>query len=218
MEKICVYTCIAGDYDDLKEVLVKEEGIDYICFTNNKKIKSKTWKVIYVENDNLDNCHLARKLKMIGHSYIDKNYTLSIWIDGCIIFKRKVRDFLDSYFDLKKDLIAICKHNVRTSVKEEAEACIIKGKDNEDIIRKQLEFYKKENFKDDLGMLETTLIVKRHNDSLVKKTMRLWFDMVSKYSRRDQLSINYCLNKTNLPCRVIPLNIWNNDYIISYKL
>ena len=67
MEKICVYTCIAGDYDDLNEVLVKEEGIDYICFTNNKKIKSKTWKVIYVENGNLDNCHLARKLKMIGH-------------------------------------------------------------------------------------------------------------------------------------------------------
>ena len=32
-KKICVYTCITGSYDDLQPV-EKEEGIDYICFTN----------------------------------------------------------------------------------------------------------------------------------------------------------------------------------------
>ena len=38
--KICVYTCITGDYDNPKEILKLEKGIDYYCFTNNKKIKS----------------------------------------------------------------------------------------------------------------------------------------------------------------------------------
>ena len=43
MEKICVYTCITGNYDDLKEVKVKEDNIDYICFTNNKGLSSNSW-------------------------------------------------------------------------------------------------------------------------------------------------------------------------------
>ena len=42
MNKICVYTCITGNYDNLIEINNIEEGIDYICYTNNKEIKSKT--------------------------------------------------------------------------------------------------------------------------------------------------------------------------------
>lgn len=213
MEKICVYTCITGNYDDLKEVEVKEKGIDYICFTNNKKIKSKTWKIIYIEDKKLDNHYLSRKIKMIGDSYIDKNYSLSIYIDASIIFKKSVKEFLEKYFDLENDLLAACKHSVRSSIREEAEACIKQRKDDETTIKRQLEFYKKENFVDDLGLLEMTLIIKRHNNLLVKKTMKLWFDMILKYSKRDQLSFMYCLSKTKLPFRVIPLNVWNNDYL-----
>ena len=213
MEKICVYTCITGAYDDLKEVKIMEEGIDYLCFTNNKKIKSKTWKIIYIEDKTLDNHYLSRKLKMLGDPYLDKNYTLSIYIDASIIFKKSVKEFLAKYFDLKNDLFAACKHSVRNSIKEEAEACIIKGKDREEIIKKQLAFYQKEKFKDDLGLLEMTLIIKRHRNPLVKKTMELWFKMILEYSKRDQLSFMYCLSKTKLPVKVIPLNVWKNDYI-----
>ena len=53
MNKICVYTCITGDYDNLNEIKNIEKGIDYICYTNNKKIKSKTWKVKYITDDSL---------------------------------------------------------------------------------------------------------------------------------------------------------------------
>ena len=60
MNKICVYTCITGNYYDLKEVN-KEEGIDYFCFTNNKTISSNSWNVIYIENKELDNQRLSRK-------------------------------------------------------------------------------------------------------------------------------------------------------------
>ena len=202
MEKICVYTCITGNYDDLKEVRIKESGIDYICFTNNKKIKSETWKIIYIDDKKLDNHYLSRKIKMIGDPYLDKNYTLSIYIDASIIFKKSVKEFISKYFDLKKDLIAACKHSVRSSIKEEAEACIRQKKDNKEIIKRQLKFYQEENFADNLGLLEMTLIIKRHNNILVKKTMELWFNMILNYSKRDQLSFMYCLSKTNLLCKI----------------
>ena len=42
-ERICVYTCITGNYDDLQPVY-QEEGIDYLCFTNNKDLESDDWK------------------------------------------------------------------------------------------------------------------------------------------------------------------------------
>ncbi len=212
MEKICVYTCITGNYDDLKEVRINE-GIDYICFTNNKKIKSETWKIIYIEDKKLDNHYLSRKIKMLGDSYLDKNYTLSIYVDASIIFKKSVKEFLSNYFDLEKDLLAACKHSVRNSINEEAIACIEQKKDNEKTIRRQLSFYQEENFADNLGLLEMTLIIKRHNNPLVRKTMKLWFEMILKYSKRDQLSFMYCLFKTKLPFRVIPLNVWSNEYI-----
>lgn len=212
MEKICVYTCITGNYDDLKEVRI-DEGIDYICFTNNKKIKSETWKIIYIEDNKLDNHYLSRKIKMLGDSYLDKNYTLSIYVDASIIFKKSVKEFLSNYFDLEKDLLAACKHSVRNSINEEAVACIEQKKDNEKTIRRQLSFYQEENFADNLGLLEMTLIIKRHNNPLVRKTMKLWFEMILKYSKRDQLSFMYCLFKTKLPFRVIPLNVWSNEYI-----
>ncbi len=213
MEKICVYTCITGDYDDLKEVIVKEKGIDYICFTNNKKITSNSWKIIYIEDKNLDNHYLSRKIKMLGDPYLDDNYDLSIWIDASIIFKKSVMEFLDKYFDLNKDLLASCKHFARNSIKEEAEVCIRYQKDSKDKINKLLSFYEKENFQDNLGLLEMTLIIKRHKDPLVKKTMKLWFEMILKYSKRDQLSFMYCLSVTKLPFKVIPLDVWHNDYI-----
>lgn len=212
MEKICVYTCITGNYDDLKEVRINE-GIDYICFTNNKKIKSETWKIIYIEDNKLDNHYLSRKIKMLGDPYLDKNYTLSIYVDASIIFKKSVKEFLSNYFDLEKDLLAACKHSVRNSINEEAVACIEQKKDNEKTIRRQLSFYQEENFADNLGLLEMTLIIKRHNNPLVRKTMKLWFEMILKYSKRDQLSFMYCLFKTKLPFRVIPLNVWSNEYI-----
>ena len=56
-KKVCVYTCITGNYDNLNEITpeVYEENIDYYCFTNNQNIKSDTWNVVYIKNNGLSN-------------------------------------------------------------------------------------------------------------------------------------------------------------------
>ena len=78
-ERVCVYTCITGGYDNLREVKNPEKGIDYLCFTNNKSLKSKTWKMIYINDEKLDDHRLSRKIKMVGHPTIAKNYDVSVW-------------------------------------------------------------------------------------------------------------------------------------------
>lgn len=78
--KICVYTCITGNYDKVNEIKLKEPDIDYYLFTNNKKIKSKTWDVIYINSDTLDDAKLSREIKIIGHDIIRNGYDISVWM------------------------------------------------------------------------------------------------------------------------------------------
>ena len=113
MKKICAYTCITGDYDDLNEIENKEKNVDYLCFTNNKKLKSNTWKIIYIEDEKLDNQRLSRKIKMLSHPYIKDNYDISVWMDASVVFKKSIIDFVNKY--LKNNSFAAFKLILETA-------------------------------------------------------------------------------------------------------
>lgn len=214
-QKLCVYTCITGEYDDLHEIKNPEPNIDYLCFTNNKKLKSKTWRIIQIQDKNLDNHHLSRKIKILGHPIISKNYNISIWMDASVVWKKNIRDFAKTY--LEKNHLAAFKHHLRTSVKQEAVACLELRKDSKEKITSTLNYLKSEHFPDNIGLFEMTVFIKEHNDPQVIETMKLWFDMINKYSRRDQLSFVYATWKTKLKIDPIDLNVWDNPWFDTIK-
>lgn len=215
MEKICVYTCITGDYDELRDVNFKEDNVDYICFTNNKKVKSNTWKIVYIEDNTLDNQRLSRKIKMLGHPIIDNNYEISVWQDASVFFQKKVSLFVKTY--LRDNSFAAFVHHCRDCIYEEAMECIKRKKDTKEKILEQLAFLQKEKFPKHYGLFEMTVFIKKHNDPLVRKTMKMWFEMLCKYSKRDQLSFMYCIFKTNLKVSPINLNVWDNEWFKCYS-
>ena len=59
------------------------------------------------------------------------------------------------------------------------------------------ERYKKENFPDDKGHAECSLIVRKHNCISCINLMENWYYEIKHNSRRDQLSFNYVLWKQN---------------------
>ena len=201
--KICVYTCITGNYDKVNEIKLKEPDIDYYLFTNNKKIKSKTWDVIYINSDTLDDAKLSREIKIIGHDIIRNGYDVSVWMDGNIIIEKSIHEFINTF---------MTDHSKRNSIAEEMEACIEHQKESIYNVERLREFYKQENFKDNTGLIECTVHVKKHNDPQVIETMKLWFDMVKGYSGRDQLSFNYAISKTGLKVTWINENVWDNEW------
>jgi hypothetical protein len=214
IKRICVYTCITGDYDTLKIPFIREKNVDYICFTNNKNIKSNFWKIIYIKDSKLDDHYLSRKIKMLGHPYISKNYDISIWIDGSVVIKGFISDFL-KLCELDKYNIACFKHSVRSCIYEEAEACIYHKKDSKEKILKQMEFYKKQNYPANNGLIEATVLVKKHNNKEVLSVMKCWFDMIQKYSKRDQLSFNYVATIKNFKYKELNLNVFDNKYFTN---
>ena len=214
-KKICVYTCITANYDNLHEVNNPEKNTDYLCFTNNRNLKSNTWKIIYIKNDGLDDHHLSRKIKMLGHPIISKNYDISIWMDASVVWEKSINDFVKKYFN--NTSFSAFKHNARNSIGEEAIACLKYNKDSKENILKTLSFLESEGFPDNLGLYEMTVFIKKHNDPDVIKAMELWFDLNQKYSKRDQLSFMYVIWKTKLKVHPIALNVWDNPWFFNQK-
>lgn len=211
MNKICVYTCITGNYDNLIEINNIEEGIDYICYTNNKEIKSKTWKVEYIQDDNLTNVQLARKIKILGTPKLAK-YDVVVWIDGRIYFEKSIKDFIKKYVDLKNyDLVGF-KHFCRNSINNEMIANYEIEKIDITGLNKLDKFYKKEKFSDNCGLIETTLLFRNFNNIKLNQAMQDWFNMILEYSYRDQLSFNYVEWKNKLKVKYLDINIWDNEY------
>lgn len=211
MNKICVYTCITGNYDNLIEINNIEEGIDYICYTNNKEIKSKTWKVEYIQDDNLTNVQLARKIKILGTPKLAK-YDVVVWIDGRIYFEKSIKDFIKKYVDLKNyDLVGF-KHFCRNSINNEMVANYEIEKIDITGLNKLDKFYKKEKFPDNCGLIETTLLFRNFNNIKLNQAMQDWFNMILEYSYRDQLSFNYVEWKNKLKVKYLDINNWDNEY------
>ena len=216
MKKLCVYTCITGDYDNLHEIEHPEKNIDYYCFTNSKNLKSKTWKIIQIQNNGLTDHLLSRKIKMLGHPAITENYTDAIWMDASVVWDKKISDFIKTYVHNNTSFAAF-KHNARTSIKDEAVACLQLDKDSKDKIIRTLDFLKRERFPDNLGLYEMTVFYKNQSDPKVVETMELWFNTIRTYSRRDQLSFMYAIWKTGLNVTPINLNIWDNSWFHTLK-
>ena len=213
-KKICLYTCITGNYDSLIEIENKESNVDYICFTNNRYINSKTWKVIYLDDREISDHYLSRRIKMFATPELREKYDMLIYIDSNVKFNCNINDFLNEDCNLKDyDFIGL-KHFARNSIKEEAEECLRVNKDDEKIIKNQMSFYKKEKFPDDLGLCEMCVFVWNPKSKTVMNTMKLWYDMIVKYSKRDQLSFMYSAYKSKLKLQILPYDITNDKRFI----
>lgn len=215
MNKIVVYTAIYGNYISLKDA-IPSDNCDFVCFTDNTELKSDTWKVIYIDGFSKIPRRNAKIYKILPHRYF-KEYEYSIWVDGTHIPTDPSR-IVDKY--LGEDKIALFKHNKRNCIYEELKACIKQKKDNEHIMRAQVQSYKEDNYPANNGLATCSVILRRHNDPSIIKAMEDWWAEIEKYSTRDQLSFNYVMYKNNLPYRVIGGHINHSSRFIveNHKL
>ena len=211
MNKICVYTCITGNYDNLKDIKYKEKSIDYICFTNNKNISSKDYKMIYIEED-LDNLTLARKVKILGYKYLS-NYDITIWMDGAIEIVNPILKFIDEQCELDKYDMVGFKHQLRDCIYDEINECVRVGKENIENAKKLERLLIESKYPKHNGLIESSVLVRKNIPS-VNDLMDHWFNMLSKYSRRDQLSFNYVLWKYPIKIKLLDIWVFNNPYFL----
>jgi len=206
--KKCIYFPLMGDYDKLREPTIITPGWDYICYTNNYKLKSKHWNIRFVESD-LDDARFARKVWILNHKYA-KGYDISISIGAQIQPTCDLNIFQKVFLpqDDKVDM-SMPKHPSRICLYHEANECIAKRKDNPEIISSQIEFYKKEGYPKNNGLVACGIIIRKHNRLNIEEHCEKWWKQVKEWSLRDQLSFNYILWKYNL----VNIHYFNYDIV-----
>lgn len=198
-EKIVVYTVNIGKYDELIQPLIKNRNVDFFIVSDKKPENLGKWKWIdankYIPELNLSNVKKARYIKTHPH-IIFKDYKYSIFIDGNI---RCITDITEDIPKINKTTkIAIHPHPYRDCIYKEIESCRTTGKGNYNVMKKQIDEYKKEGMPEEFGLFETNVFIREHNDSKCIKIMEDWWNEIYTKSERDQISFTYVL--------------WKNEY------
>jgi hypothetical protein len=216
LNKIVVYTVIIGDYNHLLPLNYKSEYIDYICFTNNKFIKSDEWDIRYIENImHLDDTRLNRHYKILAHRYLSE-YEYSLYIDGNVKILADIYSILKEYVN-KDWKIGMFEHSWgRKCLYEEGLGCIQWGKDSAEKILPQLEKYKDEGIPEQLGLVDANTIFRKHNDEAIVEVMEAWWSELLNHSKRDQISFNYVMYKHKVPYNIMVNNSrGRSDYLLA---
>ena len=196
--KIVVYTCITGGYDSIKEPSVVTPGVDYVCFTDNPEMKSKTWKIRPIPQELLSYSKVKqqRGVKILANRYLPE-YDISVWVDGNVDTRGNVKEYLKD-FDFVQYSVFIPEHPARKCIYKEKDECVrqkkIVGTDI-NLANEQMKRYRAENFPENYGLVQTNIMLRKHNDRYCVDLMEKWWSELKDYSHRDQLSFNYALWK-----------------------
>jgi cellulose synthase/poly-beta-1,6-N-acetylglucosamine synthase-like glycosyltransferase len=206
-----IYTVITGNYDTVKEIQCDTTGWDCILFTDNQEIKSKTWKVIYIEKSEKP-LMKQREIKMLSHVFLP-DYALTLYIDGSMTLVLNpdslIRDFYKGGF-------LTVKHPSRSTITAEAQAIINLKKDNADAIKKHLKnLNAKTRMPNNYALFESGFIIRDKSESSARISER-WWQLFNDGVKRDQLSLPYASFMEKIKITVISAQT-RNRYISIKK-
>ncbi len=193
--KLVVYTALFGDYDELVDPAENFDDCDFICFTDQKHLKSDIWEIQIIDKLDLPSNMMNRKYKILPHLYLSE-YEWSLYIDSNIAILKNPIDLANKYL-YKNDFVAP-KHFARDCIYEEANACIILGKAKYNEIQNQMNEYRADGFPRKFGLSENGILLRRHNNEKVIKLMNDWWKEMNNKTQRDQLSLGYVLWKNDM--------------------
>lgn len=212
IEDIIVYTAIIGGYDLLKEPEYVSPHIKYVCFTDNKTLKSNTWEIRYIEDETLSNVKLARKIKILPYEFLNNEESkIVVWVDGKCQIKSDLRAYIRKY---QKNKGMLCfPHMFRDCILDEViELSIIKPEQKRESFI-QLGKYLEEGIPFNNGLYETSCIVRDMEDVMIKKLMYQWWEEVNAFSYRDQISLPYIFWKNGYKPDICDMNVEKNAWL-----
>ncbi len=221
-KKIVIYSCIIGDYDNIRNPIFKNPNCDYILFTDNSKIQKCSWDIQEIAKEIKEkysnNKTIINRYYKLNPQELFPNYDYAIYVDGNVEIVSDLTTLIHNVGSLG---IALHKHCFRNCIYDELEACKILKKGNIFKLQNQIENYKKENFPSHYGMAECGLIITDLKEEVAKEIMRDWFlEFFHSSSLRDQIALPYILWKKNIKVEQITTlgnNIFQNPKMIIHK-
>jgi hypothetical protein len=170
MSNITIYTANTGCYDKNREdILVFKEYNKFI----SSRLNAKIYKILF---------------------YQFVNTEWSIWIDASVHLK-VTPDYL---VNLAGDSdICVFKHPRRNCIYHEAIVCKNKKLDYDWIIDQQILKYRNQNYPENNGLAECTILIRRNTEEIRNLSDRWWSEICTG-SWRDQISFPVVFQNANI--------------------
>lgn len=219
MSRLAIYTVLTGEKEPIGNPVSRLQSwdtdldIDFICFTDNPKVTSDHWECRIFDTNSLPPEKSSRRPKILPHKYLPE-YSFSLYLDNICELKK-----LPSSTDLRDGLVdgycyKLFKHSTRTSIIEEALAITELGYDKAETLEHQLNAYSQEPaLASPITLSTCTVLLRQHNHAEIIKHSELWWDHVLCFSKRDQMSFDFCRIKTNLTVSYFCGDKFTNDLI-----
>lgn len=190
--RVCVYTTLFGEIDNLPPVLSPEPCIDYICITDRpRSTKGWTFRICEPEFESLN---LSAKIfKILPHRYLS-DYDFSMFVDANTVIAGRLKEFVVNYL-LDRDF-AMWTHPERQDPYVEMCAIVEAERHAPAKLIAQMQDYRADGLPAGSEMYEASFIWRRHGHLDVVDFMEKWWEQILKYSERDQLSLSYLGWKT----------------------
>lgn len=205
--KIAILTAVTKDKPaGLSDPLLgpPHESVDYFAFVD-EPFPSVVWKQIQLPNfSNIDQWtgrRNAKYPKVLG-SYILPGYDFYIWQDSYMETRIPPKIIIENFLCENAD-IALFKHPDRDCVYDEMNFVKQINYDNHSVIDECINFYRTRGYPEKNGMFELSAFVYRNNEK-VRLFMLSWWEMIAKFSSRDQCTFPYLMWKYNLKYNLFP--------------
>jgi hypothetical protein len=212
-EKILIYTGLFNSYDYLTVPLFNHKNIEYICFTNNHKLKSKNWKIIHI-NEKGTGVYLNRKVKILPHIYLS-NYKNSIYIDANVVLTIHPLELITLLLD--NNFVVFQhpnKHNFLNEIKDNYKNKRIDYQDYNKIIKSHSNFifFNPQSTK---SIFTNRILIRNHKNKDVIKLMNNWWHQFSTTKiYRDQLILPYLLSSHTCKIKIIIPKLTHITYYV----
>jgi hypothetical protein len=195
---LVVYTAIFGDYDLLREPRERAPGVQYLCFTDNHRLRSDAWNIRYCPPSG-NPLMQAKACKILAHEVLDCD--VSLWVDG-----RATIQSLNGAFDRLKSDLALHRHPSRDCIYSEAEHCKQVRRGDPRLIDRSVARFQAEGHPPRAGLWYGGLLVRRHTAAARAFNCEWWREVTSGTSR-DQISLPVVLRRLGIAFDVLPPDV-----------
>jgi hypothetical protein len=229
--RVCVYTAIYGDYDELKSQPEQTVECDFVCFTDTAgPARSGAWRMIRV--DGRESMHprmRAKFFKLNSHKVFPRgrlawrydpvgrslgrarSYDALVWIDGSIQIKSAA--FVEEFVShIGANGWTMFVHPDRDCIYDEVVASRQMRKYQGVAIEAQIDAYRREGFPARNGLMACTVIGRASRGERLARVNRAWWRENRRWTYQDQLSLPVVLWRLGLGYDPVRLSLWENDW------
>lgn len=185
--------------------LLKRKKVIYSAnFGDYDFARSSADKYFNEESNQFNGCseHLSPRLMAKLYKVLNP-FDFDIWVDSSV-------DILDrkGFIKLFDGDLCVFKHPFNKTIKDEIICCKEAGYVNDKQIKNIEDLYKSSNL--DICEVPVYACTMIYRTSKTKEFNRLWWELICKYSYRDQLTFPYALSQfPMLDFRAIDVNVYN---------